>query len=349
MADVATTRTVTSPGLVCAHHHLYSTLARGMPAPPQSPQRFEDILKFVWWRLDTALDLDIIRDSARLGALEALARGCTTIIDHHESPNAIEGSLDAIAAGCAEVGVRVICSYGVTDRHGAEGAERGLDENRRFLASGGRGMVGVHAAFTCSDDTLQAAADLATEFDVGVHIHVAEGTVDASAADRVRDLATDKWLLVHGVHLQDDHGLAGTIVHNPRSNMNNSVGYAHPRRFENSIALGTDGIGADMLEEFRLAYAAARHTDVASTPDEIWKWLEHGNSLVPDARNDEVVWATRSLDPWHQAFTTGTTPEQVTVDGRVVWANGRSTVVDEDEIIAKAAEAAQRLFQRMEE
>jgi cytosine/adenosine deaminase-related metal-dependent hydrolase len=96
-----------SAGLVCAHHHLYSSLARGMPAPERTPAGFTDILELVWWRLDTALDLEMIRWSAMLGALEALERGCTTIIDHHESPNAIEGSLTVIADACAEIGVPV--------------------------------------------------------------------------------------------------------------------------------------------------------------------------------------------------------------------------------------------------
>ena len=148
----------TTPGLVCAHHHLYSALARGMPAPPRTPGDFGEILELVWWRLDRALDLESIRWSAMLGALEALERGCTAVIDHHESPEAIEGSLSVIADACAEVGVRVECSYGVTDRHGPDGARRGLEENARFLAEGGRGRVGVHAAFTCTDDTLEAAA-----------------------------------------------------------------------------------------------------------------------------------------------------------------------------------------------
>ena len=80
-------------GLVCGHHHLYSALARGMPAPPSTPHNFQEILELVWWRLDRALDLEMIRWSAMLGALEALERGTTAIVDHHASPNAIEGSL----------------------------------------------------------------------------------------------------------------------------------------------------------------------------------------------------------------------------------------------------------------
>ncbi|MCA1664094.1 MAG: hypothetical protein LC659_07490 [Myxococcales bacterium] len=30
---------LTLPGFVCAHTHLYSSLARGMPAPAQPPRR----------------------------------------------------------------------------------------------------------------------------------------------------------------------------------------------------------------------------------------------------------------------------------------------------------------------
>jgi hypothetical protein len=256
-----------TPGLVCAHHHLYSALARGMPSPPSTPTTFLGVLEQVWWRLDTALDLEMLAWSAKLGALEALEAGCTAIIDHHESPNAIEGSLSVIADACAEVGVRVVVAYGVTDRHGSDGARRGLAENDRFLREGGRGMVGVHAAFTCTDDTLAAAAELAVRHGVGVHIHVAEGPDDVGAAERLAELSADDWLLIHGVHLADDHGLHGTIVHNPRSNMNNAVGYARPVRFASPVALGTDGIGADMLAEFQLAFVAAPPTSrSAPTP-----------------------------------------------------------------------------------
>jgi cytosine/adenosine deaminase-related metal-dependent hydrolase len=337
----------TTPGLVCGHHHLYSTLARGMPAPPRQPRAFGEILEQIWWRLDAALDLDMLRASARLGAVEALMCGTTAIVDHHESPSAIDGSLDVIAEACAEVGVRVVCAYGVTDRHGADGARRGLAENERFLRAGGRGMVGVHAAFTCSDATLEAAAGLASDLGVGVHVHVAEGPEDAAAGARLEHLAADDWLLVHCVGL--DRRLPGRIAHNPRSNMNNAVGYAAPARRPNRVVLGTDGIGADMLEEFRLAYVAHRADDVLASPETAWSWLQHGYDLVPEARDDVVTWSYDHADsPWHVAFTPGMRVVRVeSASGEVLLDAGRPTRVDLDEVRALAAEQAARLHARL--
>ena len=336
-----------TPGLVCAHHHLYSTLARGMPAPPRVPTSFQEILEQVWWRLDVALDLEMIRWSAMLGALEALESGTTAIVDHHESPSAIEGSLDVIAEACAEVGVRSLLAYGITDRHGLDGARRGLAENERFIRAGGRGLVGIHAAFTCSDESLHAAAAMAAELGVGVHVHVCEGVGDVDAPARLAGLTRDDWLLAHCVHLPTEHGMRGTILHNPMSNLNNAVGYANPARFSNPVALGTDGIGANMLETFRLAYVMQRSVDVTCGPDAAWSWLETGWSLVPEARHDEVTWSYEPMDPWHVAFTPGIAPRRIVVDGEVVFADGRPTRVDAVEIRARAREQAARLHARL--
>ncbi|MEZ5264053.1 MAG: amidohydrolase family protein [Acidimicrobiales bacterium] len=353
-------------GLVCAHHHLYSALARGMPAPPATPTDFLSILEQIWWRLDAALDLDLIEWSAKLGALEALECGTTAIIDHHESPNAIEGSLDVIAAACAEVGVRALLCYGVTDRwrddgrldldairNGtapmSDGARRGLAENERYLRAGGRGHVGVHAAFTCADATLEAAAGLAADLGTGVHVHLHEGPDDAGAADRLAPLSTDRWLLAHAVHLPDGHPIRGTITHQPRSNLNNAGGYARPARFAGAhrVVLGTDGIGADMLEEFRIAYAVHRSDDVTTGPDPAWGWLQTGAELVAEVAGDRVTWSYAPMEPWHLAFTPGVRARRVEIDGAVVLEDGRATRVDAEEIRAKAAEAAARLFARL--
>ena len=318
-----------------------------MPAPPHVPKSFGEILEQVWWRLDAALDLEMLEWSAKLGALEALEAGTTTIIDHNETPNAIEGSLSVIADACAEVGVRVIPAYGVSDRHGVDGAKRGLEENRRFLREGGRGLVGIHAAFTCSDETLEAAANLAEEFSVGVHIHVCEGPEDIEAPSRLGHLTRSNWLLAHCVHLATDHHLAGTVVHNPASNLNNGVGYAAPSRFENPVALGTDGIGADMLESLRLAFYQHRANDLSAEPVTAWSWLETGWDLVPEARQDRVSWSYEPMDPWHLAYTTSIRPLEVEVGGEVLMRDGRSTRVEGAEIRAKAAEQAARLHRKL--
>ena len=129
-----------TPGLVCAHHHLYAELARGMPAPPKVATNFQEILEQVWWRLDAALDLEMLEWSAKLGALEALESGTTAIIDHNETPGAIEGSLSVIADACAEVGVRVVTAYGISDRNGTEDDHRGIGRTG-FDVTVGAGQV----------------------------------------------------------------------------------------------------------------------------------------------------------------------------------------------------------------
>jgi hypothetical protein len=137
-------------------------------------------------------------------------------------------------------------------------------------------------------------------------------------------------------------------VHNPRSNLNNAVGYGRPARFPR-VALGTDGIGADMLDEFRIAFALARSDDLANGADTAWEWLATGWELFPDARLDVVEWSYEPMDPDRLAYTTGVHPTRIEVDGHVVLDAGVPTRVDASEIRAKAAEQAQRLFRRMEE
>jgi len=289
----------------------------------------------------------MIRWSAMLGALEALLAGTTAIVDHHSSPNAIDGSLDVISNACAEVGVRVSCCYEVTDRNGPAAKVAGLVENERFLKAGGRGMVGAHACFTLSQASLEEVAGLATDLKCGVHIHVGEDRIDADAGERLEKLARPDWLLAHCVHL--DRNIEGMIVHNPRSNQNNGVGYAHPTRFTNTVLLGTDGIGADMLEEFRIAYARLREDDVTATPSIPWQWLENGWKLMPEALADQVIWSYDPMNPWYLAFTPGVRAVQVRVDGEIVLDNGRPTKVDEQEIRSKAAEQQRRLWAALSE
>src|SRR5579875_3084620 len=203
------------PGNVCAHTHVYSALARGMPAPPRVPRDFREILDLVWWRLDRALDATAIHFSGLIGAIDAIRSGTTTLVDHHSSPNYIDGSLDILADAFEAVGARAVLCYEVTDRGGRERRDQGLRENERFLAASRheiRGMVGAHAGFTLDDDSLERIADLASNMETGVHIHVAEGMCDEEdslrrsgkrVGQRLVDAGVidDRSIAAHGVHL----------------------------------------------------------------------------------------------------------------------------------------------------
>jgi cytosine/adenosine deaminase-related metal-dependent hydrolase len=188
------------PGNVCAHTHLYSALARGMPYRLAPPRDFVEILRRVWWRLDRGLDEASIRASALVGGMEALLSGTTTLIDHHASPNAIDGSLDVVADALSRLGIRSVLAYEVTDRDGPERAVAGILENRRFAArvrAGSvplaRSMIGAHASFTLSEDTLGACADAAAATGTGIHVHVAEDAADEEDTARSASPAWSGW------------------------------------------------------------------------------------------------------------------------------------------------------------
>jgi hypothetical protein len=170
--------------------------------------------------------------------------------------------------------------------------------------------------------------------------------MDAAAGERLDGRTGPDWLLAHAVHL--DRDLAGTVVHNPRSNLNNAVGYGRPARFDR-VALGTDGIGSDLLGEFALAFALQRADDVTSSPETAWSWLEAARALVPEAAGDRVTWPYEPMEPWHLAYTTGVRPIRVEVGGEVVLDESGPTRVDGPGIRARAREEAARLFARMAE
>jgi putative selenium metabolism protein SsnA len=269
---------VLMPGLVNGHTHLYSSLAAGMPPPLRQPRSFHEILQFVWWRLDRAHTPESVEVSGQIGALAALRCGATTLIDHHASPNAIEGSLSALETGVRSAGCRGVLCYEVTDRNRPGEAQQGLAENERYLkacrarASGlFAGMVGAHASFTLEEDSLAACVDVARRFEVGVHIHAAEDPIDEqitierfgaglmSRFERAGLFQLPNTLLAHGTHFSADDFIAVNsiptvwLAHNPSSNMNNSVGYSPVVKLARPALLGTDGIGADMWREARLA------------------------------------------------------------------------------------------------
>ncbi len=268
------------PGLVNLHHHFYAALARGLDAGV--PMRdFPEILDRLWWRLDRALDADVIRISALLSAADCVRWGCTTVFDHHASPGSIDGSLDVVAAAIEEAGLSAVLCYEVTDRNGAEGAECGIAENLRFLEARAedariRGVFGLHASFTVTETTLAGVADRRPP-GAGIHVHVAEHPVDEEASlrefsatpiERLQrfGLLDDRALLAHAIHVADAGyetaaAASATLVHNPESNANNGVGRLDlPGVVARgcSVGLGTDGMSSAMLRALRFAFLGLR-------------------------------------------------------------------------------------------
>lgn len=286
------------PGLVCAHHHLYSALATGMPLKAETPRSFKHMLELVWWRLDAALDLDAINVSALVGGVAALRAGVTTIVDHHASPNAIEGSLEAIDGALNQLGLRRVLCYEVTDRGGPERARAGLKAHEKLLAEQNQMravMIGAHACFTLSDETLIDCAQLAKDAGVGLHIHAAEAVDDPAPVVRLDRLGAllPGSILAHGVHLDDDEvrmarDAGAWITHQPRSNQNNGLGYARPQRFGTSAALGTDGIGSDMLAELQAGWYRGQEDHAGISPHRWKDILFTGNRLAGEKLGVEL-------------------------------------------------------------
>lgn len=270
------------PGNICAHTHFYGAFARGMAIPGTAPQDFPEILEKLWWPLDKALQPEDVYYSALVCLVDAVRHGTTTLIDHHASPFAIEGSLDEIARAVEESGLRAALCYEVTDRDGPEKARAGIEENLRFIRrvrqSGGDGMLGatfgLHASLTLSDQTLAACRERLPD-GVGFHVHVAEHTIDqydsmTKSGMRVVDrlhtfgiLGPDT-IAVHCVHI-DAREIAllaetGTWVsHQPRSNMNNGVGLPAVESMLRAgvrVCLGNDGFSNAMWQEWKTAYLA---------------------------------------------------------------------------------------------
>ncbi len=277
------------PGNICAHTHFYGAFARGMSIPGDPLKDFPEILERLWWRLDKALTHEDVRFSSLVCLIDAIKHGTTTLIDHHASPNAIEGSLDVIAGAVEQAGLRACLCYEVTDRDGPEKAEAGIAENLRFIQSaiGNQNWpksniaatFGLHASLTLSDATLKSCL---AAYDGGFHIHAAEHEADQNDSmkksgmrviDRLRKFGIlgPQSILAHCVHIDQREAEilrdTGTwVTHQPRSNMNNGVGAADVDgllQLGVRVCLGNDGFSNAMWDEWEAAYLyhKAAHRD----------------------------------------------------------------------------------------
>jgi len=361
----------------CGHHHIYSTLARGMPAPRKTPKNFPEILEYVWWHLDKRLDLDMIKASALASAIYCAKNGVTFVIDHHASPFAIRGSLATIAGAFDRVGISHMLCYEISDRDGEGPREEGLSETDAFLAAGHQGHVGLHASFTVGDKLLKKAIALSKKHDTGLHMHVAEDRADQDAAlarygkrvvERLEDagaLELKKSIFSHCIHLSDREKdllrKSGIwVAQNVESNQNNNVGLTGYAALAQNVLLGTDGMHSDMLRSAKAAFLVGQATEGIGF-DGIYHRFRNIHRYIQefgaqgDADNNLVILDYDSPteltpDNFFGHFVYGLEArhvETVICKGKVIVENRRVVNVDEGEVMAYAREMGKKLWQKM--
>jgi len=360
----------------CGHHHIYSALSRGMPPSPKAPTNFVEVLEQVWWRLDKCLDKDMTEASALIAAMGCAKRGVTFIIDHHAAPFAVKGSLETIAQAFERVGVGHLLCYEISDRDGLKIAEDGLAEHDDYLSSGRHGLVGLHASFTISDQTLKKSVDLAVKHKTGLHVHVAEAQSDqddclqkygirvGQRLDKFGVLAQPHTILGHCVHLDDEErklvsASKAWVAQSCESNQNNNVGLSG-YKWTPRVMLGVDGMHNDMIRSAQAAYMAGQNTEGIS-PAEIYERFRAVHKYlaavgVPgDGDNNLVIMNYQSPTPLHKnnfpghfAFGFASNDvETVISQGKVIVEDRRLVSEDEESIVAYAQEQAARLWDAM--
>ncbi|MBI5538771.1 MAG: amidohydrolase family protein [Bacteroidia bacterium] len=361
---------------VCGHHHIYSALARGMGAPKKNPENFYEILQYVWWTLDKCLNKEMIEASALTTAIACAKNGTTFVIDHHASPYAVEGSLEIIAKAFEKVGISHLLCYEISDRDGLEIANKGLKETENYLKHN-QGLVGLHASFTVSDDTLKTAINISDKYNSGIHIHVAEDKYDQEhcvnnynqrVVERLNNsggLNSSKTILGHCLHLSDNEkdiikNSNAWVVQNSESNLNNNVGYFNSRGLGNNIMLGTDGMHSDMLRSAKSAFYVGQGFDsidysgVYNRFRNAHKYLST-NNFSGDGDNNLVVLDYDSTTKFDQNnflghFLFGIESkhvQHVISNGKLIVKDRNITTVNEQEILNNSQKLSLQLWEKM--
>ena len=298
---------VIMPAFINTHEHIYSAMARGLSVRGYNPKGFLDILDGMWWTIDRNLSLEQTRQSARQTYIESIKNGVTTVFDHHASFGEITGSLSAIEDAANEMGVRTCLCYEVSDRDGMDKARLAVKENETFIKHALEdksdmlaGMMGLHASFTLSDETLELCA-ASKPNEVGYHIHVAEGIEDLHHClkhyskriiDRLMDMNIlgPKTITAHCIYVNahEMELLKETdtmVVHNPESNMGNACGCPPTMEIVHRgilTGLGTDGYTHDMIESYKVANILHKHhlCDATAAWGEVPQMLFDGNAKI---------------------------------------------------------------------
>ncbi|MFO8022298.1 MAG: amidohydrolase family protein [Perlabentimonas sp.] len=358
------------------HHHAYSALAKGMPAPKKQPENFQEILQYVWWTLDKCLDKETVELSALVTAMACAKAGATYVIDHHASPNFIKGSLEVMAKAFEKVGVSHLLCYEITDRDGMDKALEGLNETEDYLKTR-EGLVGIHASFTVSDKTLSKAVDLMKKYNSGAHVHAAEGLYDQEhcistfgkrVVQRFHDagvLSLPKSILVHCLHLNDEERKLVEespcwVAQNTESNLNNNVGYFNGKGLGKNIMMGTDGMHSDMLQSSKAAFFVGQGFDTIDFPTayqrfrNVHRYLSK-NNFSGDGENNLVVLDYDTPTEINQSNFLGhfifglksNHVQHVISNGRLIVHNQTLINVNEDDILSHARKQGNRLWELM--
>ena len=278
---------VVLPGLVNGHTHLSQTFLRGL-ADDRPLLRW---LKEVMWPAQAALTPEDMYLAAKLGLVENLRCGATSVVQHHKLPG--REHVEATLRAASEVGLRMTLARGWVDL-GASGEPldtiladldwlRGLlqspihnPQSRIALASG------PLAPWRCSDDAMREVTALARSWGAPTHIHVAEARDEVDMMLARCGKRHIEWLadlgclgpdtqLVHAVHVSDAEldlisWSGALVVHCPTSNLYLASGAAPVRKMLERgipVRLGTDGSGSnnsqDLLECAKIAALLAKH------------------------------------------------------------------------------------------
>ena len=307
------------PGLVNAHTHVPMTLMRGLA----------DDLRLDVWLIGYMMPVerefvspDFVRLGTLLGCAEMIRSGVTCFADMYYYE-------DAVAEATAQAGLRAICAQTILKfpSPDAESYEVSLSACRQFIEKWhGHPLivpaVAPHAAYTTTAEILEASAKLAAEFDVPLHIHIAE------TAPEVRDwreqygmpvvpwvkkhnLFSAKVIAAHCVHIDEGemhtlrHHHAG-VAHNPTSNLKLASGIApigHMLEIGLHVGIGTDGPASnndlDMFEEVRLAAILAKVA--TDNPTTLPARQALALATIEGARALHIDQITGSLEPGKRA------------------------------------------------
>lgn len=307
------------PGLINAHTHVPMTLLRGLA----------DDLRLDVWLMGYMMPVErefvspeFVRLGTQLACAECIRSGVTTFVDMYYFE-------EDIAQATAEAGLRAICSQSILKfpTPDASSYEESLAAAETFISTWKDHpliipSIGPHAPYTCTDEILQACADLAVKYDVPLHIHLAETANEVQTIRlesgmpvipyvKKRGIFEAKVIAAHCVHI--DEGEMRTIqragagiAHNPSSNLKLASGFANVTRMLAlgvNVGIGTDGPASnndlDMIEEMRLASMVAKAASGDPTALPARQTLAMATSL--GAKAVHIDHLTGSLTPGKRA------------------------------------------------